>query len=155
MVEYINGKRVIEGYTEGARVYNNANISIENNTNTALTFNSERYDTDSIHNTSTNTSRLTCNTAGKYLIIGNVVWAASAGNLRFAWIVLGGTTYLVGDIRNGQVAGATYDEIVIATIYDLAVTNYVEFFVKQTSGGALNAFSAAAIGPEFMMHRIG
>ena len=66
MVEYINGKKVVEGYTEGARVYNTGNLTITNATETALTYNSEHFDTDTIHDTGSNTSRLTCKTAGKY-----------------------------------------------------------------------------------------
>ena len=51
----------------GARVYNDANISIPDNTETAVTFNTEEWDTDTIHDPSTNPERLTAKTAGKYL----------------------------------------------------------------------------------------
>ena len=45
-------------------VYNNANISIATGTNTALTFNSERYDNAAMHSTSSNTQRITAPTGG-------------------------------------------------------------------------------------------
>ena len=43
-----------------------------NSSLTALTFNTERWDTDNIHDTGSNTERLTCKTAGRYLIIANI-----------------------------------------------------------------------------------
>ena len=39
------------------RAYNNANLALNNGTDTFLTFNSERYDTDAFHSTSSNTGR--------------------------------------------------------------------------------------------------
>ena len=60
----------------GARVHNSANISVSDSTWTSMTFDSERYDTDSIHSTASNTSRLTCVTAGKYLIIATLFLVA-------------------------------------------------------------------------------
>ena len=47
-----------------ARAYNDANISIANVTSTPLTFNSERWDTDTIHSTVTATGRLTAVKSG-------------------------------------------------------------------------------------------
>lgn len=58
------------------RVYNNANISIPNATYTALQFNSEDFDTDNMHDNTTNNTRLTCKTAGIYLITGSVSFMA-------------------------------------------------------------------------------
>ena len=58
----------------GARAHHSSNQSITNNTFTVLSLNSERWDTDSIHDNSTNNSRLTCNTAGKYIITAGVYW---------------------------------------------------------------------------------
>lgn len=141
----------------GARAYNNANISIADATLTALTFNSERYDTDTIHDTSTNSGRLTCNTAGKYLIAGHVQWGDNATGFRLIAIRLGGTTYLA--IHNQMATtfnatdNATYQSI--STVYELAVGNYVELVVEQISGGALNVISSGSFSPEFEMSRIG
>lgn len=53
-------------------------LTIANNSTTQLTFDSERWDTDGMHSTSTNTGRLTCVTSGLYLVFANVQWVASA-----------------------------------------------------------------------------
>lgn len=142
------------GYTEGARVYNDANISIANATLTALTFNSERYDTDAIHDTGSNTSRLTCVTAGKYLIAGSCTWDANQLGNRGVLIELNGTgVYISRDTRD--IDSATYHAFAVATVYDLAVDDYLELIAHQTSGGALNILSVGNDSPEFMMQRIG
>src|SRR3990167_8910278 len=55
-----------------ARAYNDAAISLTSGTATIITLNQERWDTDTIHSTSSNTGRLTATTAGRYQIIGHI-----------------------------------------------------------------------------------
>lgn len=136
------------GYTQGARVYNDAAISVTDINPQALTFNSERYDTDTIHDTGSNTSRLTCKTAGKYLIVGNIQWANITSGSREVDIRLNGTTYIAACSMLG-----IYQ--VVTTIYNLAENDYVELMAAQGSGNPLNVNSAANFSPEFMMQRIG
>lgn len=143
------------GYTQGARAYNNANLTIGNNSTTTLTLNSERYDTDTIHDTSTNTSRLTCKTAGKYLVTGTVDFAAHATGLRGLYIWLNGTTYIAIANQMAITTAAIPTRMTISTIYDLAVNDYVELRAYQSSGGDLNVQTGANFSPEFMMQRIG
>jgi hypothetical protein len=142
------------GYTQGARVYNNANISIGNDSWTALTFNSERYDTDTIHDTTTNTGRLTCVTAGKYVISGHVRFPANNANYRSVAIKLNGTTYMAIQKSVNMGAGEAV-MMSVSTIYSLSATDYVELVVHQNSGGALNVEYVANYSPEFAMQRIG
>lgn len=144
-------------YTEGARVYNSGNISINDITNTVFTFDSERYDTDSIHDTGSNTSRLTCNTGGKYLIVGNVRWDTNATGIRFIRILLNGVTYIAETRFDaaGNHGGSWPTTQVVTTVYALSATDYVELEGYQSSGGALNALAVGNLSLEFMMQRIG
>ena len=129
------------------RVYNSAAISISDGVVTALTFNSERYDTDTMHSTVTNTSRITATTAGKYLITATIGFAANNTGRRQVTIRLNGTTYIAVDARatvgNGQVT-----EVSIATVYALAAADYAEVTVFQDTGGSLNVSAASAYTPE-------
>lgn len=137
-----------------ARVYNDANISATNADWTTLTFNSERFDTDTIHDTSTNSERLTCKTAGKYIIVGNAFFAANAGgDIRWIRIFYNNTNNIgiAPGIDNVNSAAMMN----VCTIYDLAVNDYVTLGVYQDSGGALNITAAGNYSPEFMMIRIG
>ena len=141
------------GYTQGVRVYHGASQNIANSSWVTLAFNSERYDTDSIHGNVTNNSRLTCRTAGKYLIIGQIGFPANSTGSRAGVILLNGTTYISHVLQD-----ATSDfgnAIICTTIYDLAVNDYVELQALQSSGGTLAVAYSPQMIPEFMMQRIG
>ena len=135
----------------GARVYNVSAISIDHDTVTALTFDTERFDTDDIHSTSSNTGRLTCVTAGKYLITANLGFGSNATGRRFAGIRLDGATYIAADSKPAANGDTTWFSL--STIYDLTATQYVEVLVYQNSTGALNVINFGNASPEFSMIR--
>lgn len=141
------------GNVPGARVTHSANQSVLNGTATALNFNSERYDTDNIHSTSSNTSRLTCVTPGRYSISTNIRFDINATGYRKVGILLNGATYIAFQTQPA-VSGVETD-ISLTTQYQLVAGNYVEVWVQQNSGGALNVISGGNFSPEFMMSRIG
>lgn len=141
------------GYTAGARVYHNISQSIPNATDTILAFNSEVYDTNTIHDPVTNNSRLTCKTAGKYLIIASVSFESNATGFRALLIWVNGATPIA--VSDFNVSGAGRWMQAISTIYSLALNEYVEAGVYQTSGAALNLPRTGEPQPKFMMQRIG
>jgi hypothetical protein len=124
-------------------VYNNANISVATSgTAQALTFNTEIYDTDAMHSTSSNTDRITIVTAGYYVLVGNVIWAANATGVRELAIQRNGTT--VWAIRDTAVAaGEAHIQDIVTPPLLASATDYFQLFARQTSGGALNATTAA------------
>lgn len=130
-----------------AKVTKAALQTISNNTITALTFDTERKDTDTIHDNSTNNTRLTCKTAGFYAIKGCIAWASNGTGERFVAIRLNGTTYLAIDRR----APVSTAEQTVSTDYDLAVNDYVELIAFQTSGGNLDVTKSGNFSPEFSM----
>lgn len=88
-----NQQYLYDAMAIGTRVYNNASVSIAQSTHVAIPFNAELYDTDNIHDLSTNTTRLTCKTAGKYAIVGHVLWdVINAGRWYRLYIRLNGST---------------------------------------------------------------
>lgn len=142
------------GYTEGARVYHNANQLIAVGVVTQLAMNQERYDTDDIHDTVTNNSRLTCKTEGKYVISGSITWAANPNGLRDVFLTLNGATYITAQLQPTASSGTTPQSI--STVYDLAISDYVELSVYHYgTGGALNVLVAGNYSPELSMQRIG
>jgi len=129
------------------RVYNNVALSIPNATGVALTFNSERYDSDGMHDTVTNNNRITCKTAGVYVITTNVEFVANGTGNRQLYIRLNGSTVIgyVTDVPSGSVA-----HIANLTVpYALVVNDYLEVLVAQTSGAALNVSASGNYSPEF------
>lgn len=141
------------GYTEGARAYHSTTQEIPNIDFTALAFDSERYDTDNIHDPTTNNSRLTCKTAGKYVISAAVGFFHNATGIRRVHIWLNGSTPIGWqDIHS---LSDTDHYCTVSTIWDMAVNDYVEVRVFQSSGGALNVLKFDYYSAEFMMQRIG
>lgn len=145
-------------YQPCVRVTHNAAQTITTATNTALAFNTERFDqagnaADTMHDTVTNNSRLTCRYAGVYQITGNVEWVANATGERMTLIRLNGATQIGRSyIQASAAVGHAYS---VSTLYALAVNDYVELVVFQNSGGNLNVTLSANYSPEFMMVRVG
>jgi hypothetical protein len=129
----------------GASVYGSAYISLANNTDTAITFNSEFYDTNSYHSTSTNTSRLTVPTTGYYLITVSVGFAANALGYRFAKVQKNGSTN-VGSLGINYSPSGTYDvQLNQSIVVSATAADYFEIIVFQNSGGALDGGSTSTL----------
>jgi len=146
------------GWDKAARAFNNADISIANATNVDLTFNSEHFDTDAIHQTAATpdppgNGRLTCKTAGVYIITAHIYWNTNSTGTRYHKIKLNNGTVIASQIIP---AGADEARFSLSTIYKLAVNDYVEVQVRQNSGGSLNCLqSSDDDGLEFGMAKIG
>jgi hypothetical protein len=145
-------------YAPAVGVFHNANQAITTSTLTALAFNSERFDqvanaASTMHDTVTNNTRLTCRYAGVYDIKGCVVWAGNATGIREVDIRLNGATQLQQEKQINAGAGETVAQS-ISRHYPLAVNDYVELMVWQTSGGNLNVNVVGNYSPEFSMVRV-
>lgn len=128
-----------------ARVFNSTNIAIANDTSTALTFDTERWDTDGMHSGAT-PSRLTINTPGKYYIYGHVEWGnPGTGFVVQLSITLNGATILASH-REPAIDTARQS---VSTHYELSAGDYVELIVLQTSGASLNVQASPNFSPEF------
>jgi hypothetical protein len=123
----------------GARVYNSAVQSISTASFTTVTFNTESFDTDAFHSTATNTGRFTipAGKAGKYEIYFRSQWNSTdnTGRREFICNKNGSTT-----LMQVYSAFSTRDNVGFqgTTIQDLAVADYVDLQVYQSSGGNLN-----------------
>jgi hypothetical protein len=139
----------------GASVYNNADQSIANNTAVTLAFNSERFDTDAFHDTSTNNSRFTIPTGkgGYYNISASVSYQSDNNGARALHIYKNGTTSLV-NTQVGVAFGATTGLSISKNVY-LADADYIEVIVYQSSGSTLNALYSGDNSPEFTLARLG
>ncbi len=136
-----------------ARVFHNANQATATAVPLILTFNSERFDNDTIHDLGVNPSRLTCITAGKYAIFATVQWQQNAVNFREIGIFLNGVT-LIAVVRDSPRDNQVWP-MSVSTLYDFLATDFVEVRVFQDSGGALNIETFGNYSPEFMMVKVG
>jgi len=92
---------------KGARVYAGGATSMTSG-GVVIAFNSESYDTDTLHDTSTNNSRINIDQTGKWELTAQISWATGASYaLSDVTIRLDGTT-VIGQNRNSRhTAGAT------------------------------------------------
>ncbi len=113
--------------------------SVSNSSNEVLEADSEDYDTDTMHSTSSNTSRITATTAGKYLCWFRVNFAGDAtGQRRVNFLTNGGSRETL-DIRDAVTGGGPLPTVASGSFsVELAATDYVEIEVWQNSGGALD-----------------
>jgi hypothetical protein len=121
---------------KSVRVYDGSTQSISNNSRTAVAFDTESYDTDTMHDNSTNNERLIAKTAGKYIISGNIGFAANATGEREAWINHSADGDIAAATRAGE--GDRTNYMSVTTAYDMAADEYVVLQVYQNSGGSLN-----------------
>ena len=142
-----------------ARVYNDAAIDPATSSWVSLTFNTERYDTDTVHSTSTNTGRLTCpdNGSGLYHIGGQVRFdnsGATGSQVQGVRILLNGTTAIaqflldanVVKVDNGSQVSCDY----ALSDNGAGANDYVE--LQVFTEGDVNVLSEAAYSPEFWCH---
>lgn len=139
------------------RVTKSGNQSINSATATAVTWDTEDFDTDSMHEGVTNPSRLTAPIAGKYLVYGIAQWVIDAtGSLAKMvgfYFYKNGSIFNLGNFMpNGT---GTIGTICTGTIIiNLAANDYMEMYVYQESGGAINLLGGS-VNSSFGMEYIG
>lgn len=122
-------------------MFNSTTQSVNSSADTAALFDSEEYDTSSFHSTVSNTSRIVAPFAGYYLFTFGCFVNASVSSAHLSWRLNGTTaqrpTALLTTIgSSGYLASCS-------AILKLALADYVEAMLFQTSGGAV-AFGHAS-----------
>lgn len=130
------------------RVTNSTNQTIASAAWTPLAFDTERYDTDNLHSTVTNNTRITFRTAGKYILTGDIEFNSGAGTARGLSILKNGATFIAVDFIT-PTGGGFPTTMSIATQHDFIVGDYVELQGWQNTGGLLAVNSSAQYSPEF------
>jgi hypothetical protein len=140
------------------RVFHNADQSIPDNTVTVVAFNSERYDTDTMHDTVTLNSHITFNTAGVYEVgfSGHFEQSITYASVQ-ALLRLNGTTYIDVSPNQGLSTTANTPRLKLGTQYKFAVNDYIEVQVYQdnTDNTARNLQVQGNYSPEFYATRLG
>ena len=138
---------------KGVSVWNSSTITgIANATWTAVTFNSEEFDTDAFHSTSTNTSRLTipAGLGGTYSVKAQVSFGLSATGFRQVRIYKNGTLYKA----SGEFipSSSIYVAPTMSTDMTLVAGDYIELYVYQSSGISQSIYPSIADGQFSMMY---
>lgn len=132
------------------------NFGVADNATSTVPFGSEIFDTDNMHSTVTDNSRITFNTAGIYFIGFNGVFEAGNDYLRLrGWIRLNGSDLIVGS-QNPGTGTNTFQTLDMQTLRQFSVGDYIEVRVLQdnTSGASRNLV-AANDSPRFYAAKMG
>jgi len=134
-----------------AKVTKTSDQSIPQNTLTMVTWDSEEYDTDDMHDNVTNNSRITFKTAGKYSILVQSEWGINSTGFRFMDIMKNG----VDSIARVRDQADNASEHNIAFVGEFAVNDYIELQVFQDTGGNLDFESGAMLENTYLeAHKI-
>jgi len=123
------------------------NQTISNTTWTLLNFDEETFDTDGMHDNSTNNSRLTAQSAGYYWIYSLVSWSSAGTGGRTARILYNGSD-VISNFTNDANASRDMTQR-NGVLYYLAVNDYVEMQVYQNSGSSTSILDTAEWSPQF------
>lgn len=141
------------GFGQGCRVYNTTNILVASGPNVPLTFDSEHYDIDGEHSTTSNTGYLYATVSGEYVIGITVRWNANATGMRETTIRDKNGDLLARTDQNTIISGGFGQNV--TTIWHLNAGDFVQSWVYQDSGVSINITANSYFSPEFYMQRIG
>jgi len=152
-VAHDSGRVVVNGATRddlravACSVYRNTSQAVANNTWTAVTFPSEYLDTDTMHDTSTNTDRVTVPVAGIYMISSACTFDTSATGVRQITYSLNGTAtgdFIDGTVSKADAASASSTSLAgVAFIQRLAASDIIRMFAYHTAGASLDIVKAS------------
>lgn len=132
-------------------VYHDTTQSCADAAETLIVFNSERYDTDSMHSTVSATSKITFTTAGLYLITFRATLPGLTTYSRvYSSLRVDGST-LIGYAGETPTTFNAGPLLLNTAVYKAAAGSYVEALVYQdnTANTAQNLQSGANFSPEF------
>lgn len=119
-----------------------ATQSLANNTWAGITFTTEDVDRDGMHSTSSNTSRWTAGTAGRYEVSGVVAIDTNGTGQRGSRVAVNGTA-INGSRNIGPASSAAMNVPQHTVSVLLSPGDYIELQGFQSSGGALSTFSSS------------
>lgn len=139
------GLKVVTAGATGASVYRNATLSISANTQVPVPFTTVQLDPDGSWS-GTHATRLTCMSAGRYLIVGQVTGVPTTGTGFYRCQLLKNGSAILADNCNG-LGGITLQ---VSREETLAVTDYIELVVTITDAGATTNTLQLGAGVTFL-----
>lgn len=126
-----NGNNLI--VPPSCRATQSSGTSLSDNTETTVAFNTEAWDTDGMHDTVTNNSRITIQTAGVYVVTAGLAVTSSVSVGMYAALRVNGSTYIAKaqDATNGGSLGARF--LGVHAVYSFAAADYIELRALQTN----------------------
>lgn len=130
--------------------------ALTNNAHTLITFDTEDVDNDNMHSPTTNPTRMTAQTAGRFTISAAVSFATNTSGRRLTSWFVNGTELSSAQLEFGIAVSGNATQICSRTreIF-LNVGDYLEADAFQNSGGSLNTVVSTANQPNASVHWFG
>ena len=116
------GNPILDRIDISARIRNSVDFLINAGV-TIVTFDTETYDTDNLHDPVVNPGRLTINTAGKYYLFFQGLINAMTGGV-IVQLRLNGATNIANSFDSATLGVA--GTMNVSTVYDLVVGDFIE-----------------------------
>jgi hypothetical protein len=138
---------IVKSTSIGCITWRSSVQSISTATWTAISFDTDLFDSDDIHSVSLNPDRLVINHGGLYYLHAHLRFAANASGSRQIQIQLNGSTTLIlqDALPASQTGGLIYLEV--NAIYPLNFQDYIRLVVYHTTGGSLSVDCSAYLSP--------
>ncbi|MER8030749.1 hypothetical protein ABTZ78_17520 [Streptomyces bauhiniae] len=120
------------------RGYQTSVQALSDNTWTPLNFDSETFDSDNGHSTSSNTSRYVVQVPGTYAVLGHASFAANATGNRAARVNLNGVAIPGSFVKTLAATASHSSAVACGTQAVCVVGDYLEIHGLHTAGAALN-----------------
>lgn len=120
------------------QAYNSGAQSTTSEESLVVALDSERYDSDTMHSTVTNNSRITFKTAGIYVVTFVCAFAGNVTGDRHALIRRNGRRFVAMQQKHALSSAAIECGLSVSYQGAFEVGDFVQAIVKQDSGGALN-----------------
>ncbi|MFF0481060.1 hypothetical protein [Streptomyces sp. NPDC004435] len=135
-------------------VNSTSTIAVPTGTSVLIPFDGEQWDTDSMHSTSVNPSRITINTPGQYLVSMYARYQVHATGYRQLNLRLnsGGSSSAGSTLTTINIPAVSGSSTFITRTFEMTCNagDHYELFTLQTSGASLNLDSGARVtGMEF------
>lgn len=139
---HLRDNLIAVGTPRRCQITASSTTDVPDNAWTLISFDGEVYDSDAMHSTGTNPSRVTANATGDYAVHAAVGWAANNTGMRglqvrknAAGSPSGGTAVAQ---RNWPAGASTVQTVELYRELLLTAGDYIELFRYQSSGGNLS-----------------
>jgi hypothetical protein len=144
------------GTIPGARAQKTSDQTVSHNTDTTLTFDTESFDTASLHDNATNNSRLTAPISGVYEVDAGIVWGPSVSGDRVLSIRSSVLSFVASSKTRGGVTAGDVTQQSTSGLVKLPAGGTVEAHAYQNSGASLPARGGGGFPDTFLaMHWVG
>jgi hypothetical protein len=127
------------------RAYRSGNVSAASGAWSTIDLNAEDGDNPGWHDNVTNSSRITVDRDGTYLIHWGAAFSADATGIRCGRVLIGGVDAGLNSASVYQAATPSFTcNLGNSAVVTLSNGDYVELAVYQNSGGNLNVLGSAA-----------